>query len=133
MALEEGIVQHVLFPDLDARVALAGEGYYLPSRAELTVGVKTVNATEIKLRLEELYRNNIVEFVRDGYSRYGGRYTITGRPERTIEVGGAWNAWQETPVDLADLLGERPTGTFILTAALEKHRWRAVFLVQAKS
>jgi len=119
-------------------------GVYMLLSGQKTIEVKTVNLPELKLRISQIFQNNLVHFIEQGRSydydyyeneegdysyRRKYRYTV-GNYGRTLEskrisTGASSNSETSTFVDLAPYIRTDFKGFYLVEIANPSDSWRS--------
>lgn len=122
--LGQDVTREVVIPDLRPDLRFRTRGHYLSPRGNLLIPLETVNLNRAEVRIEKVYHNNVVHYLRD--QDYRRQNTALGHEVATTEITypDERNAAQQRNVDLRQLLGGDPSGVYLISARDPNNRWR---------
>ncbi|PQO22802.1 PAN domain-containing protein [Rhodobacteraceae bacterium WD3A24] len=125
--LARSVPLDVYVRDRAASVRFPGRAYVLPAAGDLALPVETVNTDALELELMRVSDRNLVRAIRDDQlarplSRWEemqfSEEMATEVWEGEAEVGMDLNAEVTTRLPLAEVMGDLPTGVYVLHAAV---------------
>ncbi len=150
-ALEETIKKEFTIPDLPPQLAWRDQGTVLSRRGNMNISLETVNLEAVDLEIHRVFDNNIVHYLPSPpgaasssndyddyyyedyyYSDYGRRVDPSlGRSiySQKIAVAKKTNQKVHTTVALEDVLKDKGTGAFVVTARERDKLWQDIYKV----
>lgn len=123
----------VSFSDLEPSLAFSSDGVFLPNIAEKKIAFKSLNVKKIKLKIYQIYANNLSEYLRENnfqakkkmssdeseiLMRYFIEYTADLILEKEFDVANTKNQWVQNEIALNAL--KDLSGVFIVSLSFDK-------------
>jgi uncharacterized protein YfaS (alpha-2-macroglobulin family) len=119
--LSDAFEQRLFVADLEPSIDFARSGEVLSSIAAPEIEISTTNVEQFELSLHSIYPNNLVALAHDPWS--GARHLAAPPESRTFTVAAARNTRCVTRVDLRELLGRSPRGTWLVELRDATSHW----------
>lgn len=128
--LEREFSGMVRIADLEPSVSFTSQAVFLPRSGNSLLEVKTVNINKIDVEVEQVFANNLVYFLMNGYGYedyYDSRTSMLGRSLSitTKELEAAHNEFLTTSLDIRSLVGDTMKGIFKVSVRNKDERWTA--------
>lgn len=125
----------VSLADLEPSLAFASDGVFLPSSAKQKIAFKSLNVDKVKLKVYQIYANNIAEYLRFrnfqskkklssnqsdiiGWDGEALEYTGDLILEREFELNSAKNKWEQNEIALNSL--KNLSGVFVVSLSFDE-------------
>lgn len=123
----------VSFSDLEPSLAFSSDGVFLPNVAEKKIAFKSLNVKKIKLKIYQIYANNLSEYLRENnfqarkkmssaeselLNSYFIEYTADLILEKEFDVANTKNQWVQNEIALNAI--KDLSGVFIVSLSFDK-------------
>ena len=120
--LKEDVVRTFVVGDIPPTLRFKTRGMYLSSEGSMLLPLVSTNVPEVQLTVEQVYKNNIIHFMRDFSSWRHSSDLARTVLSRSLTLERKQNETQTIDLDLRQLLGS-PSGVYVVTARNGKNGW----------